>query len=68
VIVRELAALECFLSGGVEDSEETATAQVHHLPASEPSPTPAEEEGVEVGSSMRAVAPPVQSFAMGRRR
>jgi error-prone DNA polymerase len=69
VIVRELAALERFLSGGVEGSEETATAaQVHHLPASEPSPTPAEEEGVEVGSSMRAVAPPVQNFAMGRRR
>jgi len=24
--------------------------------------------GAEVGSSMRAVAPPIQSFAMGRRR
>ena len=27
-----------------------------------------EEGGAAVGSSMRAVAPPVQSFAMGRRR
>jgi error-prone DNA polymerase len=68
VIVRELAALERFLSGGIEDDEQAATAaQVHRLPASEP-PASAEEEGVEVGSSMRAVAPPVQSFAMGRRR
>jgi hypothetical protein len=25
-------------------------------------------EGGEVGSSMRAVAPPIQSFASGRRR
>jgi error-prone DNA polymerase len=69
VIVRELAALERFLSGGIEDSEETTTAaQVHRLPASEPPASAEEEEGVEVGSSMRAVAPPVQSFAMGRRR
>ncbi len=50
VIVRELAALERFLPGGLS---EEAQAQVHEL---------------EVGSSMRAVAPPVQSFAMGRRR
>jgi error-prone DNA polymerase len=68
VIVRELAALERFLSGGIEDDEQAATAaQVHRLPASEPAAS-AEEEDVEVGSSMRAVAPPVQSFAMGRRR
>jgi error-prone DNA polymerase len=69
VIVRELAPLERFLSGGIEDDEQAATAaQVHRLPASEPLTSAEEEESVEVGSSMRAVAPPVQSFAMGRRR
>ena len=31
-------------------------------------PRAEEPEGAEVGSSMRAVAPPIQSFAMGRRR
>jgi error-prone DNA polymerase len=65
VIVSELAPLERFLSGGVEGAEEPASsAQVHHLPTAEP----AQEGDAEVGSSMRAVAPPVQSFAMGRRR
>jgi error-prone DNA polymerase len=79
VIVRELAALERFLSGGVAEGEEpVAQARVHRLPDRGPVPAsdgedpPAdvqEEPGnVEVGSSMRAVAPPVQSFAMGRRR
>jgi len=56
VIVRELAPLERFLDGGVEGTEGAlAGARVHHLNA-------------EVGSSMRAVAPPVQSFGVGRRR
>ena len=56
VIVRELAPLERFLDGGVEGTEGVLTgARVHHLNA-------------EVGSSMRAVAPPVQSFGVGRRR
>jgi hypothetical protein len=68
--VRELAALERFVSGGVEGAErEAAAARVHQLPA--PGHAPASDEGegaVEVGSSMRAVAPPIQSFAMGRRR
>jgi error-prone DNA polymerase len=66
VIVRELAALERYLSGGVEGAEGSAeTASVHRLPGSQE----AEElGGAEVGSSMRAVAPPVQSFAAGRRR
>jgi len=64
VIVRELAALESFLSGGVEGAEGApAGARVHRLPGREDGP-----EGAEVGSSMRAVAPPVQSFAAGRRR
>jgi error-prone DNA polymerase len=64
VIVEELAALERFLSGGAVDEQELAArARVHQLPEREPSPGDA-----EVGSSMRAVAPPVQSFAAGRRR
>jgi error-prone DNA polymerase len=75
VIVRELAPLERFLPGGVDDAAgAAATARVHRLPAAA---SPAEEavqsaeedvQGADVGSSMRAVAPPVQSFAAGRRR
>jgi error-prone DNA polymerase len=78
VIVRELAPLERFLPGGVDEAAEAAaTARVHRLPGSEraavageETPIAPEEElgGAEVGSSMRAVAPPVQSFAAGRRR
>ncbi|MEA2225850.1 MAG: error-prone polymerase, partial [Solirubrobacteraceae bacterium] len=73
LIVRELAALERFVSGGVERAErDAATARVHRLPAPEqPEHGPLsdhDEQAVEVGSSMRAVAPPIQSFAMGRRR
>ncbi|HEY5045752.1 MAG TPA: DNA polymerase III subunit alpha [Solirubrobacteraceae bacterium] len=77
VIVRELVALERFLDpadGGVlADGEQSATrARVHHLPDSKPSSAHGgeeeEEKSIEVGSSMRAVAPPVQSFAQGRRR
>jgi error-prone DNA polymerase len=78
VIVRELAPLEDFLApAGEERGEPARGARVHHLPAPERSPAagshagaPAEEqtEDAQVGSSMRAVAPAVQSFAMGRRR
>jgi hypothetical protein len=79
VIVRELAPLEDFLAPADEGpGEHTGTASVHQLPAPERSPaagnraadTPGEAEtgDAEVGSSMRAVAPAVQSFAMGRRR
>jgi error-prone DNA polymerase len=72
VIVRELAALEGFLPGGVEGREgQAAGARVHQLRGRErPQPSTEEEqaEDSEVGSSMRAVAPPIQSFAMGRRR
>jgi error-prone DNA polymerase len=64
VIVRELAALERFLSGGAADSEqEAARARVHQLPDPDSSP-----EDAEVGSTMRAVVPPMQSFGAGRRR
>jgi error-prone DNA polymerase len=81
VIVRELAPLERFISGGIEDGEgQAAPARVHRLPGAVREPDAAgpregagavgEEalDGGEVASSMRAVAPPIQSFAMGRRR
>jgi error-prone DNA polymerase len=72
VIVRELAPLERFLEGTLGDEERSAgQARVHHLPNAERVAAVGEEDGedgAEVGSSMRAVAPPVQSFAQGRRR
>ncbi|MCW2969770.1 MAG: dnaE [Solirubrobacterales bacterium] len=68
VIVRELAPLERFLPGGVDDAAgAAATARVHRLPGAA-SPGEEDVQSAEVGSSMRAVAPPVQSFAAGRRR
>jgi error-prone DNA polymerase len=73
VIVRELAALEHHLPGGVEGAVESA--RVHHLPGSREDVVgavsdEAEEHlrGAEVGSSMRAAVPPMQSFGVGRRR
>ncbi|HEX7609407.1 MAG TPA: error-prone DNA polymerase, partial [Solirubrobacteraceae bacterium] len=75
VLVRELAPLERFVAGGIDDESRSAAARVSRLPgaggrAADGEQEPAEEgmEGAEVGSSMRAVAPPVQSFAAGRRR
>jgi error-prone DNA polymerase len=69
VLVRELAALERYLPGGVDGAEEAA--RVHHLPGSQaPAAADAEEQvlGADVGSSMRAAVPPMQSFGGGRRR
>jgi error-prone DNA polymerase len=69
LIVRELAALERFVSGGVDGEQPAAPARVHRLPAPvTATASEQEDEAAEVGSSMRAVAPPIQSFAMGRRR
>jgi error-prone DNA polymerase len=70
LLVRDLAELERFVSGGVGAEErEAVLARVHQLPSAErPSGEATEREAAEIGSSMRAVAPPVQSFAMGRRR
>jgi error-prone DNA polymerase len=72
VIVRELAPLERFISDDVQEQDSgRAAASVHRLPGGRSGTTSEEEEamqGAEVGSSMRAAAPPVQSFAMGRRR
>jgi error-prone DNA polymerase len=70
VIVRELTALDRYLPGGVEGSPDTA--RVHHLPGSREIAADVEAveqvAGAEVGSSMRAVVPPMQSFGGGRRR
>jgi error-prone DNA polymerase len=73
VIVRELCALESFLSDGAEgEPAARAGARVHRLPGAGAASSGGEQEeeiaGAEVGSSIRAAAPPVQSFAMGRRR
>jgi error-prone DNA polymerase len=71
VIVSELCALEGFLSDGAEEGPAAgARASVHRLPSSAPAPAGGEEQiaGAEVASSIRAAAPPVQSFASGRRR
>jgi error-prone DNA polymerase len=69
LLVRELAELERFISGGVAGEErEAAMARVHRLPVPELDRQDEQEDGIDVGSSMRAVAPPVQSFASGRRR
>jgi error-prone DNA polymerase len=70
VIVRELAALERFLPDGVQGTEGPAAAgRLHHLPGARHAAGDGEEvQGAQVASSMRAVAPPVQSFAQGRRR
>ncbi len=64
VIVRDLLALERFLPAGAQD--EAQAGVVRQLPGRA---EPAERlDGEQVGSSMRAAAPPIQSFAMGRRR
>jgi error-prone DNA polymerase len=79
VIVRELAALERFLDGDVEaDEVGAAPARVHRMLGPERPADRADDAragagdqdvaGGEVGASMRAAAPPVQSFARGRRR
>jgi error-prone DNA polymerase len=72
VIVRELEPLERYLPGGIEAGEESAArARVHSLADRRPASAGAdedEESAAEMGAGMRAAAPPVQSFAMGRRR
>jgi error-prone DNA polymerase len=74
VLVRELFALERFLAP-VPGEASATQAQVHRLPQLQPRQdervAPAEEaaeEGAALGASLRAVAPPVQSFGVGRRR
>lgn len=69
LLVGELMELERFIAGGVEgEGREAALARVHRLPALAQAPEADEDDAAVAGSSMRAVAPPIQSFAMGRRR
>jgi error-prone DNA polymerase len=70
VLVRELAALERFLAPTEEQgAEANGGAGVSWLPGSDPERTPEEaEDGAQMGANMRAIVPPVQSFASGRRR
>ncbi len=72
VIVKELHALERFLpAGATHPGEAAAEAQVHRLAGRGAAPDRAGEDelaGAEVAADMRAVTPPVQSFAAGRRR
>ncbi|HTY97743.1 MAG TPA: DNA polymerase III subunit alpha [Solirubrobacteraceae bacterium] len=71
VVVRELASLERFLAGGLEGDEDATGGDVRRLRSrTVPGEQPGAEEPAaqEVASSMRAAAPAVQSFAMGRRR
>jgi error-prone DNA polymerase len=73
VIVRELEPLERFLD--TPSAEQGAS--VSPLPQADPQPLEADpgaeedaahQDATRVAASMRAVAPPVQSFASGRRR
>jgi error-prone DNA polymerase len=79
VIVHELAPLERFLSDGIDEAEgRAARARVHQLRGRERPATQQagaahgqggeDVESGEVVASIRAAAPPVQSFGMGRRR
>ncbi len=66
LLVRELEPLERYLDGALaEPGAEGAT--VRRLEPQRGGHE-GESDGAEVGSSMRAVAPPIQSFAAGRRR
>jgi error-prone DNA polymerase len=70
VIVRELEPLERFLSAQAEERA-GGGASVSRLPAAAPGaeePAAERRDGALMGASMRAVAPPIQSFASGRRR
>jgi hypothetical protein len=69
VIVSELTALERFLEsteGG--DARADRAARVSRLRGADRLTPEGEQEGAEMGADMRAVAPPIQSFASGRRR
>ena len=68
VIVRELEPLERFLDAPLRER----SASVSHLPPALQKPSSEgedeREDAARVAAGMRAVAPPVQSFAAGRRR
>ncbi len=67
LIVAELQPLERFLDAGLEEpSGDRGT--VSRLPARNETAPSEDSAGAEIVSSIRAVAPPIQSFASGRRR
>jgi error-prone DNA polymerase len=77
VLVRELEALERFLDPAeAQGAAEGEGGRVSRLPGADRDRAGAQdvadragaEDGAEMGASMRAVAPPVQSFASGWRR
>jgi error-prone DNA polymerase len=68
VLVRELVALERFLGPAEEEMGMGEDARVSLLPGTDRVWTAEEKDGAEMGANMRAVVPPVQSFASGRRR
>ncbi|MFZ1155914.1 MAG: DNA polymerase III subunit alpha [Solirubrobacteraceae bacterium] len=70
VLVRELAALERFLAPvEAHDGAMGEGVSVERLPGARHAREDGEEQdGAEMAASMRAVVPPVQSFASGRRR
>ncbi len=70
VLVRELAALERFLGPAEErDAGAGNGGRVSRLPRTDRARTADDRhDTAEIGADMRAVAPPVQSFAAGRRR
>ncbi len=67
VIVSELAALERFLASD-EAHDARNDARVSPLPGTDRESVEEQQGATEMGASMRAVAPPIQSFASGRRR
>ncbi len=69
LLVAELDPLERYIDGALP-GEQGEAGVVRRLPGRpEHQDGSAEQaDGAEVGSSMRAVAPPIQSFASGRRR
>ncbi len=69
LLVSELEPLERFIEGALPDRGEGAVVRRLRVTDAEGEPAEGESaDGAEVGSSMRAVAPPIQSFASGRRR
>jgi error-prone DNA polymerase len=75
VLVRELVALERFLAPAEQDAAVVgASTRVARLPSADVAERTAaqqdgaEQDGAEMAANMRAVAPPIQSFASGRRR
>ncbi len=70
VLVGELVALERFLAEPEEGTVSVgASTRIGRLPGADGTGrTDEEQDGAEMAANMRAVAPPIQSFASGRRR